>query len=137
MKIVDWQTAIVGSPLIDIVQLLFFCCLRNELEYIDDYLSFYHNNVSNKIRELGSNPEKCFPREACWKSFKRYAPLGIAGVPFLLKMYHNGRGVNDADDAAEIEKGNFSAFLGDDSDFEATFESANDILELCIERDLI
>lgn len=135
-KIVDWQTAVIGSPMIDVIQLFFFCCFKKELENLHELLSFYHETLSSKIRQLGSDPEKCFPREACFKAFKRYAPLGIAGIPFLLRMYYNSN--NDGAESVTTETGDFGAILADDvTDMEAFFGNVNDLLELCIERGLI
>ncbi|XP_044746544.1 uncharacterized protein LOC123308072 [Coccinella septempunctata] len=138
VKIVDWQTAVVGSPMIDIAQLFFFCCFSQELNHMDDLLLFYHNTLSEKIKELGSNPENCFPREACLKAFKRYAALGIGGMPFLMRMQFNNIDMSHTYDLVENDSGNFSSILGDGvSDLEKFFEQVDAIFDLCIERDLL
>ncbi|XP_045483071.1 uncharacterized protein LOC123688515 [Harmonia axyridis] len=135
--VIDWQMGLLGSPLADVTQFIFYCSSKCELEHLDELLKFYYGNLSEKLRELGSNPDECFPWKACKKAFKRYAPLAIAGMPVSIRMSYRVQTDECYDIADSIDEGDFSGLFGKGiRDPEEYFERIDGILELCVREDL-
>lgn len=136
--VIDWQAGIVGSPLADLNQFLFYCCSRKELDHLDEILKLYYDVLSKKLKELGSDPKKCFPWEVCKKSFEHYAPLSISGVPLCSRMCFKGKVEQNCDFADTIKDGDLSCIFGNElTDPKKYFERIDGILKLCVERGLI
>lgn len=136
--IIDWQAGIVGSPLADICQYLFYCCSGKELEHLDDLLKLYYDTLSKKLKELGSDPQKCFTWEDCKRSFERYAPLAIAGVPISSRMCFKTNVKQTVEFAETIKDGNMDGIFGDGlTDPEKYFERIDGILKFAVERKLV
>lgn len=64
-KMIDFQLARLGSPVIDIAFFIYSCTTEDIREqYFDDLIKTYHNSVCELIRDFGSNPEFLFPFSA-------------------------------------------------------------------------
>ncbi|XP_044746572.1 uncharacterized protein LOC123308095 [Coccinella septempunctata] len=138
VMIIDWQAGILGNPMADVNQFLFYCCTRKELEHLDEILKLYHDTLSKKLKELGSDPSKCFPWDVCKKSFERYAPLSIAGVPICSRMCFKGEVKKAFDFADSVESGNVDAMFGNElTDPKKYFERIDGVLKLVIDRKLV
>ncbi|KAK9872366.1 hypothetical protein WA026_017824 [Henosepilachna vigintioctopunctata] len=138
VAIIDWQVACVAPAMLDIVHFLYYCCSRNELDNLDELLHFYHDCLSEKLKELGSDPEKCFPRDICLSNFKKYAPFGIAGLPMVGKI-RSKLEIAEAYNIANVERDKSfnSIFDGKLKDPEEYFKNINDVLEFSIDRKFI
>jgi len=138
VMIIDWQAGILGSPMADMNQFLFYCCSAKELEHLDEILKLYHDTLSEKLKELGSDPKKCFPWDVCKNSFEHYAPLSIAGVPLCARMSFKGKVEKPYELADTVKDGNLSSIFGNElSDPKKYFERIDGILKLCVKRKLI
>ncbi|KAK4878847.1 hypothetical protein RN001_011353 [Aquatica leii] len=76
--IVDWQTARVCSPCIDLAQILFVCCdksLRDKS--IIDLVQTYYDSCSSHIRQFGEDPNVLFPYTVLEKHLKKYAGYSL------------------------------------------------------------
>ncbi|KAK4878846.1 hypothetical protein RN001_011352 [Aquatica leii] len=76
--IVDWQTARVCSPCIDLAQILFACCdksLRNKSNI--DLIQTYYDSCSSHIRQFGEDPNVLFPYAVLEKHLKKYAGYSL------------------------------------------------------------
>ncbi|KAK9872367.1 hypothetical protein WA026_017825 [Henosepilachna vigintioctopunctata] len=137
VAIIDWQAACVAPAMLDIVQFLYFCCSRNELDNLDELLYFYHDCLSKKVKELGSDPEKCFPRDICLSNFEKYAPFGIAFLPMVGKI--RSKLIAEAYNIANLEKDKSfnSLYDGKLNNPEEYFKNINDVLEFSIDRKFI
>jgi hypothetical protein len=64
-KMIDFQLARYGSPVLDIMFFIYSCTTQDLREqYFDDLLKTYHDNLSQIVKDLGSNPEYLFPFSA-------------------------------------------------------------------------
>ncbi|KAK9872378.1 hypothetical protein WA026_017836 [Henosepilachna vigintioctopunctata] len=137
VMLIDWQFGCLGSPLADICTYLFYCCSKKELEHLDELLEIYYETLCIKLEELGSNPEKCFPKKNLRKSFHRYALLGIGGMTMSVKIscLKNLNKTFDIGQAAE--DGNFNGVLAGEIDEKKYFDRINGVFEHCIARNLI
>ncbi|KAL3288014.1 hypothetical protein HHI36_002466 [Cryptolaemus montrouzieri] len=131
--IIDWQISCIGSPICDVACYIFFGSSRKELEHLDELLNCYYETLSKELAALGSDPEKCFPKKYFLESFRRYAPVGIAGMPMLAKM--SSKKTHDYDISVDPEEKNFNKiFEGEMRDPEEYFNKIDGVFEYCIEH---
>ncbi|XP_058790196.1 uncharacterized protein LOC131663681 [Phymastichus coffea] len=85
----DFQLARCCSPVLDLAFFMYSCtdqALRNE--HYDDLLKIYHNELSNSIKALGSEPENIYPWELFLQEVKEQfihgVSFGIESVTFSL-----------------------------------------------------
>lgn len=62
---IDFQLARYASPVLDIMFFI-YSCTEEELrvQYYDDLLKTYHENLCQIVKDFGSNPEYLFPFKA-------------------------------------------------------------------------
>lgn len=65
VKVIDYQLSRYASPAIDL-SFFFYSCTSQELRemHYDELLKVYHNNLSELLKDLGSDPTELFPFEA-------------------------------------------------------------------------
>lgn len=124
-----------GSPLADVTQFILYCSSKKELEHLDELIKLYYDALCKKLKELGSDPEKCFPWETCQEDFRKYIPLGIAGMTMAVRMSYRMEPEKCYNIAESVEVGNFNGILGEGiSNPDEYFERLDGILELCANR---
>ncbi|KAI4466588.1 hypothetical protein MML48_2g00002818 [Holotrichia oblita] len=74
----DWQLIEVSSPIYDISYFFYTVASEEALSKLDDYLRFYHTELSEQIRKLGSDPELLYPFSVFEMEWKRYCTYGFA-----------------------------------------------------------
>ncbi|KAL3288015.1 hypothetical protein HHI36_002467 [Cryptolaemus montrouzieri] len=131
--IVDWQISSLGSPVCDVACYIFYGSSSQELEHLGELLDCYYDTLSIELRALGNEPEKCFPKKYFLESFRKYAPVGIAGMPMLAKM--SNKKTHNYNATVDPNEKDFSKLLdGEMRDPEEYFNRINGILEYCIEH---
>uniref|UniRef100_U5ET49 Putative juvenile hormone-inducible protein n=1 Tax=Corethrella appendiculata TaxID=1370023 RepID=U5ET49_9DIPT len=100
IKMIDYQLVRYGSPVLDISFFIYSCTNQAMREqYYDELLNIYYTNLTDLIRDLGSDPNKVFPREEFEKELKQFSRFGcgfsIESVPLSIM---------DDDDTADFSK---------------------------------
>ncbi|KAL3287552.1 hypothetical protein HHI36_002020 [Cryptolaemus montrouzieri] len=107
----------------------------NELDHLDNLLKFYYDTLSRKLIELGSNPDKCFPKNIFLEKFKKYAPFGCAGAPLMTKMSCKSGGEQSVTIDEVLKQGNFNKLLeGEILNPNEYFNRIDGVLNFCLER---
>lgn len=81
----DWQLLEVTSLVFDISYFLYVAASQEVLAKFDDYLQFYHQELSKQIGKLGSDPERLYPFAVFEKEWKKYCAYGYALAFTILK----------------------------------------------------
>lgn len=85
---IDFQLSATKSPTLDISHFIYVVTSRKQLQHLGDLLHFYHQNLSEQLQKLGSDPKKLFPLElfkSHWKKYSIYgAVLGTVMTVFCL-----------------------------------------------------
>ncbi|KAF5292327.1 hypothetical protein FQA39_LY03361 [Lamprigera yunnana] len=78
LRLIDWQTSFLGSPIHDI-SFLFFLCTDKQLrnKYYHTLLDEYYITFSTFLTELGSNSEKMFPRDVFEEHLRKFSIFGL------------------------------------------------------------
>lgn len=64
-KMIDFQLARFGSPVLDIMFFLYSCTDEElRVQFYDELLKTYHDNLCEIVRDFGSNPDHLFPFSA-------------------------------------------------------------------------
>lgn len=80
----DFQLARCVSPTLDLSYFIYSCTDKSfHNQYFDDALKFYHSELSNAIKSLGSSPEKIYP----WKLFMTEV-MCISRDSLLIKVHY-------------------------------------------------
>ncbi|KAL3273768.1 hypothetical protein HHI36_015195 [Cryptolaemus montrouzieri] len=104
VRFLDFQMAMVDSPVIDLSSFLYNVADENALANFDYLLSVYHESFSKTMESLGSNPEIIFSMSDLkqhWKKYGFYAVIALAiyikvqlcdldEVPDFIKLIENG-----------------------------------------------
>lgn len=62
IKIIDYQLARLASPATDISFFIYSCTVQDLREkHYDELIQIYHKNLSDLLRNVGSDPDKLFP----------------------------------------------------------------------------
>lgn len=83
----DWQFLRYCSPVVD---LSFFFCTSAEQNLLDDHfddlIDEYIGHLHERIKILGSNPDKVYPQEEFRIDLKRYYSYGVIASTHVLKF---------------------------------------------------
>ncbi|KRT78399.1 phosphotransferase, partial [Oryctes borbonicus] len=99
MALIDWQLLRPASPAFDISY--FFLTIASEaaLNKCKDYLKLYHNELSEQIRLLGSEPEVLYPFPAFMKHWKDHCRFGFAMATIIIKVM-----LSEKDEVVNLEE---------------------------------
>lgn len=86
MMLVDWQVVRQASPVYDIAYFFYTIATKEALSKWRTYLNIYYQELSERIKELGSNPDKLYPQEIFEEEWKRYSNYGFAMAFIILKV---------------------------------------------------
>ncbi|KAK4874089.1 hypothetical protein RN001_013449 [Aquatica leii] len=78
MRIVDFQTTKMASPVSDISQFLFGCLdqkIRNK--HYNELIQEYYKSFSSFLQDLGSDPVQLFPYDVLQDQLKRFSVIGL------------------------------------------------------------
>lgn len=82
----DWQLIEVASPIYDISYFFYTVASEEALSKLDDYLKFYHSELMEHIKKLGSDPEDLYPFHVLEEEWKKYSKYGFALAFMVLKV---------------------------------------------------
>lgn len=101
--LVDWQCIRYVSPAIDLLNLIFTSTDKNTRKnHLKDLLRTYHNQLTNNIRKLGSQPEKLFPYKAFVTELKKCGNFALSIAPLMIQIcVADPNDVNDLDEICE------------------------------------
>ncbi|CAH0759824.1 unnamed protein product [Diatraea saccharalis] len=109
-KLIDFQLSRYASPVLDVVFFIYACTgkdLRDK--HYRELLDYYYDVLSQQMREMGSDPDRIYSREAFWSDVKKYSYFGLAfsfeSTPMI---------VLEPDDAVDMEmKGDLKMNIDD------------------------
>ncbi|KOB77568.1 Ecdysteroid 22-kinase [Operophtera brumata] len=85
IKLVDHQTIQIGSPVIDLLYLIF---TGTDKEFRDKFyeklVEFYYTQLSDAMKRLGIDPEKTYSREDFYFELKQKLPHGLIAATYTL-----------------------------------------------------
>lgn len=76
----DWQVVRCGTVAIDLSYFIFCCTDADVRKRLPDLMRIYHNQLIQRINELGSNGKALFPYEKLEWHMKKYAKFGLGKV---------------------------------------------------------
>lgn len=76
----DWQVVRCGTVAIDLSYFIFCCTDADVRKRLPDLMRIYHNQLIQRINELGSNGNALFPYEKLEWHMKKYAKFGLGKV---------------------------------------------------------
>lgn len=88
-KMIDFQLARCGSPVLDISFFIYACTTQDLRErHYFELLEYYYKILSSQIAEMGSDPLKIYSWESFMCEMKRYSFFGLAfsfeSIPFIV-----------------------------------------------------
>lgn len=87
----DWQVARCGTVAIDLSYFI-FCCTDAELrKRLPELMQIYHNQLVQRIDELGSNGMALFPYEKLEWHMKKYSKFGLGKLIIRLHIIIDAR----------------------------------------------
>lgn len=85
VMLIDWQTITRASPVHDLAPLFYTCATEEAIDNYKYYLEVYYKELSNSIKELGSNPEVLYPRSIFEKQWIDYGIYALGYSLMILK----------------------------------------------------
>ncbi|XP_058819915.1 uncharacterized protein LOC131682455 [Topomyia yanbarensis] len=88
IRLLDWQCSRYASPVVDLMYFIFIASSKAFRDrHYEQLLDYYHRNLSDHIRRLGSDPERLFPRAAFDQQLLRFGRTGLImatiGLPVI------------------------------------------------------
>ncbi|XP_022906671.2 uncharacterized protein [Onthophagus taurus] len=78
IKIIDFQTWSINSPIFDISILIYTTSASQEnLDNIDEYLNYYHICLNYYLSKMGGNVKELYPSHVLFEQWKKYAYYGL------------------------------------------------------------
>lgn len=106
VAMLDWQVSCLHSPATDLGYYLYIVSSEEDLAKLDEYLQYYHNKLSENIREMGSDPEKLFPFSTLLDHFNKYSVYGmgfiVSAMEMMLSSKEDAISMDDFDDDFEM-----------------------------------
>lgn len=84
----DWQVGRLGTVAIDLSYFIFCCTDADVRKRLPDLMRIYHNELIQRIDELGSDGQALFPYEKLEWHMKKYAKFGLGSFIFYYSMHH-------------------------------------------------
>ncbi|KRT78397.1 hypothetical protein AMK59_7337, partial [Oryctes borbonicus] len=83
IMLVDWQLFRPLSPVFDISYFFYTIASEKALAKLDTYLEMYYAELTDQLKQMGSDPEMLYPKEVFLKEWKQYCKFGF-GISFML-----------------------------------------------------
>ncbi|KAK9681377.1 Ecdysteroid kinase-like family [Popillia japonica] len=110
IMLVDWQCITRASPLHDIGPLFYSTAPKDALDNDRDYMEVYYDELSKRIKELGSDPETVYPHSEFEKDRNSYGffcfGFALTGIKGMLTKRENAPDLTErlkADDQSALE----------------------------------
>lgn len=91
--LVDWQCITRASPMHDIGPIFYSTASKDTVDNYKDYMEVYYDELSKRIRELGSDPDTVYPQSAFEKDQNSYGffcfGFAITGIKGMLTKREN------------------------------------------------
>lgn len=90
VKLIDFQTVVYGSPIIDLISFLILATSREmRNKCLEEFLNDYYESFSILLGKLGGNSDDQFPKHIFQKQLKRLGKIGVGLGVFALPQYEN------------------------------------------------
>ncbi|GJQ82626.1 hypothetical protein Trydic_g19647 [Trypoxylus dichotomus] len=86
VMLVDWQVLRSSSPVYDLCYFFYALASEESLNNLDSHLKVYYTELSDQVKQLGSNPETLYPEKIFRSEWKRYSIYGLAMSFMQLKF---------------------------------------------------
>jgi thiamine kinase-like enzyme len=86
INLLDFQLCMIGNPVCDLSYFFYAGGSKELFDKLDDYLNIYHESFSKAAKNLGSDSEKIFPREALTRDWKIHSRFGLLLSLLVTKM---------------------------------------------------
>nr|XP_022909649.1 uncharacterized protein LOC111420834 [Onthophagus taurus] len=86
VKLIDWQCKRIASPLFDFSYFFYTLATKKELDNAEHYIKLYYDTLSQRIAELGSDPEKLYPYHIFKDHCRKYSKYGLCMAFFIVKF---------------------------------------------------
>ncbi|XP_060533759.1 uncharacterized protein LOC132706432 [Cylas formicarius] len=76
IAMLDFQIAVLHSPVRDLTHFLYSCASEHELSHMKEFIDLYYESMSDLLRQLGCDPDEVFPRSWLadhWRKYSRYS----------------------------------------------------------------
>lgn len=83
----DWQVARCGTVAIDLSYFIFCCTDAEVRKRLPELMRIYHNQLIQRIDELGSNGQALFPYEKLEWHMKKYSKFGLGKFYLSFKKH--------------------------------------------------
>ncbi|KAK9712058.1 Ecdysteroid kinase-like family [Popillia japonica] len=85
LRLIDFQGVKVASPMMDLTYSFYGSCTSEEnLSLLDYYLDVYYEALSGTIKELGSNPDKLYPKSLIKEDWKKFCGFSLTiAIPVI------------------------------------------------------
>ncbi|GJQ82630.1 hypothetical protein Trydic_g19650 [Trypoxylus dichotomus] len=84
--LVDWQLLRPLSPTFDISYFFYTIASEESLAKLDSYLETYYAELTDQLKQMGSDPEVVYPKEIFEKEWKKHCKYGFAMAFLLIKI---------------------------------------------------
>ncbi|XP_072387290.1 uncharacterized protein [Diabrotica undecimpunctata] len=112
MVIVDWQIVKYHSPVLDLSYTLYAVASKPEISETTALLKYYHEELTNFLRELGNDADSIFPYSLLMDHWTKYAIYGFAHaccyMDFNFVKPDDAPSLDNLDDMSSVSK-NLSA----------------------------
>jgi thiamine kinase-like enzyme len=110
MNLLDFQLCMIGNPVCDLSYFFYSGGSKELFDKLENYLNIYHESFSKAAKNLGSDPEKLFPREALTRDWKIHSRFGLLLSLLLTKMKLVSKEdsesmINTANERTELDSG--------------------------------
>jgi hypothetical protein len=100
----------IGNPVCDLSYFFYSGGSKEHFDKLENYLNIYHESFSKAAKNLGSDPEKIFPREALTRDWKIHSRFGLLLSLLLTKMKLVSKEdsesmINTANERTELDSG--------------------------------
>ncbi|KRT78402.1 phosphotransferase, partial [Oryctes borbonicus] len=86
VMLIDWQVLRSASPAYDLSYFFYTIASQESLTNLNSHLEIYYEELSEQIRQLGSNPEILYPEDVFRNEWRRCSKYGFALAFVLLKF---------------------------------------------------
>ncbi|KAL3273769.1 hypothetical protein HHI36_015196 [Cryptolaemus montrouzieri] len=124
VRFLDFQMALVDSPVLDLSSFFYNVADKNSLNNLDYLLTIYHESLSKTMKNLGSNQEKIFSMSDLKQHWKKYGFYAVLALAVYMKVQ-----LCDPDEAPD-----FIELIENGQSFDGTFAFESRNMERIRER---
>ncbi|GJQ82639.1 hypothetical protein Trydic_g19657 [Trypoxylus dichotomus] len=84
--LIDWQMLREATPVFDISYFFYTIASQEGLDNLDHYLEIYYQELRERIKDLGSDPDELYPLHVFRKECKEHLKYGFAMAFMLVRM---------------------------------------------------